>query len=161
MTELKAPTMQRISVDGGITLFEMENDGAKLLSTNYFDSKFGKAQLMYLSFNAFAGRLLIPDSHKDQILSEVKTARHAVLSMGKIYDPVKKHWQEMGELMFEDDSSAPFSVMIQRDLIDRTIRRENQESTLTLHTRDGASPTTFKLYIRTVGELPHMLPWKP
>jgi hypothetical protein len=162
MDNFKEPQMQRISVEGGATLFQMQNKKGTLLSTDYFDCKLGKAGLYYISFNAYAGRLLIPDTQAAELFVELEKnpVAHVVLSMGKTFDKENKCFKDMGELMFEDGTDAPFSVIIQSDLIDRRISSEPMETTLALHTRDGAYDTTFKLYVRTVGELPYLRPWK-
>ncbi|MBK7654609.1 MAG: hypothetical protein IPJ18_05225 [Betaproteobacteria bacterium] len=46
----------------GSTLICIGNDGAKVADTNYFDTGFARLGLMFLSVNANAVRLLIPDS---------------------------------------------------------------------------------------------------
>ena len=138
-------------------MFQMGNDKGKITDTDYFDSKFGKSQLFYLSFNAGVGRLLVPDQHCAEFFNEVRTAKYAILSMGRIFDGVE--WRKMGELVFEDFTDSPFSIHIQSELIDRAITPEPQKTSLATYSREGMQGEEFVLYIRTVDTLPCLKPW--
>ena len=62
-------------------MLEIRNQGQAILSTNYWDSDHAKAGYFYLSWNAGAGRLLVPDSQK-ATLREMKGAREVIISRG-------------------------------------------------------------------------------
>jgi hypothetical protein len=51
----------------------IENNGPEIAATNYYDSPNAGAGYVYLSINAGALRLLVPDS-QSQLVDEVKTA---------------------------------------------------------------------------------------
>src|ERR1700744_5802447 len=44
-----------------ITMITIANDGQNLITTNYWDSEYAKMGLIYLTWNAGAARLLLPD----------------------------------------------------------------------------------------------------
>ena len=63
----------------------IHNQGQAIRSTSYWDSEQAKAGYVYLSWNAGAGRLLIPDRLKP-ILREMRDAREVLVSRGPWVD---------------------------------------------------------------------------
>lgn len=45
-------------------MITISNDGQKIVSTNYWDTEHAKRGFLYLSWNAGAGRLLLPDTNQ-------------------------------------------------------------------------------------------------
>ena len=62
-------------------LIIIKNQGQAIVETNYFDSAHAQAGALYLSWNARAARLLVPDNQK-QILRELRDAREVLISRG-------------------------------------------------------------------------------
>ena len=149
--------MKKIKVKDN-TGYSIINAGRKIQDTNYFTSDLGKCNIVNLTFNAGAGRLLVPNGYKDEVLREIGTAKHVVLSLGRFY-PEEEAPRMMGELMFEDFSDSPYSIHIQQEMIDRKLTSDRQKSTLLIYTEDGEYKKEFKLYIRTVPTLPCLKAW--
>lgn len=57
------------------------NRGQAILATNYWGSDHAARGLFFLSWNAGAGRLLVPDSQK-HALREMRGAREVLVSRG-------------------------------------------------------------------------------
>ncbi len=74
-----APIIQR----GEMTYFHtIDNKGQDIVSTNYFESEHASKGKVYMSVNAGAFRLLLPDSQM-QLLEEMATGKEVIISMGK------------------------------------------------------------------------------
>jgi len=94
---------------------QIENRGQAIVKTNYWDSEYAQAGMFYLSWNAGAARLLVPDAQK-LTLPEMRTAKYVIVSRGP--------WDDHGgrdalELLFEDGSDAPFAVHLVSEQTDR------------------------------------------
>ncbi len=90
-------------------IITFENDGQNILRTNYFDSPASKMGYVFLTINAGAFRLLVPDEMAKSLIAEVATAKEVIVSRGI--------WEVKGgidalEIMFEDDSDNPFCFHI-------------------------------------------------
>ncbi len=85
------------------------NDGQNIEQTNYFESPAAKAGYVFLSINAGAFRLLVPDSIAQALVEEIATANEVIISRGA--------WESQGnrdafEIMFEDNSDSPYALHI-------------------------------------------------
>ena len=98
------------------------NKGQAIASTNYWDSEQAKAGVFFLSWNAGAARLLMPDSMK-HYLREMKTGKYVVISRGPWLD---QGGRDALELMFEDRSDSPFSINIVCEQTDRLFSESDQ-----------------------------------
>lgn len=136
--------------DSGLIL--VCNDGADIESTNYFDLAPARAGLLFLTWNASVARLLVPDSLAYAI-PEMKTGKHCVISRG--------NWmgRDALEIMFDDDSRAPFSLKIEAHQCDRMVRPDPAPFELTAWTRAGKVGRWSANY-RVVKKLPCLQPWK-
>lgn len=94
-------------------MLTIANDGQALKSTNYWDSAHAQEGLLYLSGNAGALRLLVPGPAED-MLAEMRTGTAVTIEPSGItpgcYD-----------VIFEDGSSSPFYVAIDRRQMDRKV----------------------------------------
>jgi len=98
------------------------NKGQLIESTNYFDSENADRGLLYLSWNAGAGRLLVPDSLLSAV-REMRDSQYVVVSRGP--------WVEMNsvpalELLFEDNSNSPFSLILSAGQTNRMLPSRDQ-----------------------------------
>ena len=96
---------------------QIGNRGQAIAKTNYFDLELAQRGMFYLSWNAGAGRLLVPDSQK-RAVSEMRSAKYVIVSRGP--------WLERGgvdalELLFEDHSDTPYVLTLSRDSCDRIL----------------------------------------
>lgn len=98
-------------------MFIIENRGQAIHHTNYWQSDHAAAGYVYLSWNAGAARLLIPDS-STPMLKEMRGATEVIVSRGP--------WPEQGraeaiELLWEDGSDTPFVIQLVAEQCDRLI----------------------------------------
>ena len=73
----------------------IENNGSEILSSNFWDSETSN---FFLSVNAGAARLLIPDSRIDEI-GKMVTGKQVILSRGPCWPQADK---DAIEIMFDD-----------------------------------------------------------
>lgn len=132
------------------------NSGQAIASTNYWDGEHARAGLLYLSWNAGAGRLLIPDAAKG-ILREFRGASKVLVSRGPWTD---QGGREALELLWEDGSDDPFCVHLITEQCDRLIPQEQQGGgfVITAWTRGGMKGRWPGLY-RVVPHIPYLRPW--
>lgn len=137
-------------------MLKIENKGQAVASTNYWDSEHAKAGYCFLSWNAGAARLLLPDSQK-LLLKEMRSAKFVIVSRG----PWPEHGgREALELLFEDDSDAPFCLHLVAEQCDRLIPETDQGGgfAVTVWTRGGEKLRVPGQY-RQVASLPCLEPW--
>lgn len=133
------------------------NKEQAIISTNYWESEYAEKGLFFLSWNAGAARLLIPDSQK-MCLREMKHAREVVISRG----PWEAHGnRDSLEIMWEDDSDNPFTLTILQQQSDRIVPVTDCEKpfAITAWTRKGLKNRWLARY-RVVDRLPCMQPWR-
>lgn len=135
---------------------EIKNDGQHLVSTDYWDSKHARAGYFFLSWNAGAARLLVPDSQQ-AALREIQTAREVIVSRGP--------WSDQGgrdalEMLFEDGSDSPYCIHLVAEQCDRMLPEDNQGGgfVVTVWTRGGEKLRLPGKY-REVASLPCLEPW--
>lgn len=128
----------------------------RLVSTNYWDSELARAGFVFLSWNAGAARLLLPDSMKSAI-HEMRTARHVVITRGP--------WDAMCgreglELLFDDDTDEPYCLTIGVGQTDRILpaRDEGRDSVVIVLTQEGEALRLPGKY-RRVDAIPCLEPW--
>src|SRR5438034_971361 len=102
-------------------LIQISNNGKELKYTNYWDMDHAKQGFFYLSWNAGAARLLVPASQESQI-EEMSSAKYVIISKGKLSG------KDALELMFEDDSDAPFCLYLDQAQTDRNLPAKDQGS---------------------------------
>ncbi|WP_164964326.1 hypothetical protein [Rubrivivax sp. JA1026] len=94
-----------------MNLFTIENAGADLKATNYWDSEHASAGFCFLSANAGTWRLLVPEA-AEHLLVEMRTGKRAT---------IEPSIQAAGcvDVVFEDGSASPFSIAIDKRQMDR------------------------------------------
>ena len=94
----------------------IESDGQTIVATNFWETSFGRRDAIFCSVNSGAVRLLLPRACEhvvpDMVGHEVIVTRGKWVDMGG---------QEALELMWEDDSDAPWSMCIGHAQLDRLI----------------------------------------
>lgn len=132
------------------------NNGQDIADTNYWDSDMAKDGNFFLSWNAGAARLLVPDSLKSTIY-EMQTGNHVVISRGPW---AQQNERDALELMFDDFSDRPFFITICTEQTDRLTPYTDQNSDfdIVLWTRDGEHLRLPGKY-RVVDQLPCLKAW--
>lgn len=138
-------------------MFTIINTGPRIKETNYWDSEHARLGLFYLSWNAGAGRVLVPDSRKP-MLADLKGASEVLVSRGP--------WADQGgrdalELLWEDGSDNPFCLHLVAEQCDRLIPETDQGGgfVIAAWTRNGIQGEWPGRY-RVVPEIPFLRAWE-
>lgn len=110
------------------------NDGPYVKETNYFDSELAKSGVIYISWNANEGRLFLSELHRDAI-AEITSVdvSHVLMRTGQLSFGLNGI-----ELMFDDNSLAPYSITITDLASDRVISSfPNNQTNLHIYTVEG------------------------
>lgn len=94
-------------------MITIENDGQRLVKTNYWTLPHAERGFLYLSVNAGALRLLVP-AGATHMLAEMRTGKSVTLEPS-IREP------QCIDIVFEDGTDAPFSVSLDRRQCDRAL----------------------------------------
>lgn len=134
-------------------LLLIENQGQQIANTNYWQLEHAQKGLFYLSWNAGAARLLVPESQLDSI-EEMTTCEYVIISRGKF------EGRDALELLFEDNTDTPFSIHIVTEQTDRLIPEYQQGGgfVVTIWTQAGQK-LKFDGKYRVVDTLPDFSPW--
>lgn len=140
-----------------MTTITISNNGQEIEFTNYWDSEHARRGYVFLSWNAGAGRLLIPDS-QGALLPEMKSGKYVIVSRGPWID---QGGRDAVELLFEDGTDSPFALHLVAEQCDRMIPATDQGGGLvvTAWTRAGEQLRLPAKY-RKVDEIPCLAPWK-
>jgi len=137
---------------------KIDNDGQKIVSTNFWETEYALNGYCYLSINAGCYRLLVPKFHKDW-LDEIKKAKEVVLSRGPARN-LKPPKSDALEIMFEDHTEEPFVITISPEQMDRmpTDADGGWKGFFDIYYLDAAEPVQHfdRVYYRKVKELPCM-----
>jgi len=100
-----------------MNILEIQNHGPLITGSNYWESEMAARGYYYVSINAGAIRLLVPNSMRAEISEMRKGAKHVVVSM---LPPEK--WEDGKyaiEWMVEDGSETPYALHLSPPQIDR------------------------------------------
>ncbi len=134
----------------------IQNDGPRILATDYWQSEHALHGYYHLSINAGAFRLLVPQSRLPDV-QEFRTAREVVISRGP--------WPAQGkrdgiEVMFEDDSDAPYALHLVVEQLDRLPADSDQGREFRFLVYGPGCELLLELpaYYRRAGRLPCLEP---
>ena len=133
-------------------MIEIFNSGKNIVQTNYFDSKVAVEGKFFVSGNASAVRILVPDIQLPA-LEKMCTGKICVISRGRF------RGQDCVEFMFDDESDSPFAIHMSIKQTSNIISKDQKPFVVTAWTRVGKImewPGKF----RVVRTLPCMAPWK-
>jgi hypothetical protein len=131
----------------------IENRGQEIVNTNYWDSK--HARYCYLSWNAGAARLLLPEAGVN--LDDMLGAPHVIISRG----PWQGHGQRAAlEILFDDASDSPYAIHLAMERSDRRLpsSEHGRSFMFTVWTRAGKQLELPGKY-RVVAAIPCLDPW--
>lgn len=134
----------------------IRNKGQAIAETNYWDSELAAHGGMYLSTNAGAVRLLVPDALKSQ-LPEMRGAQCVIVSRGPW---TAERGRDALELLFEDGTDSPYCIHMLAEQCDRMVPDHQQGGgfVVTVWTRGGEKLRYDGKY-RVVDSLPCLEPW--
>lgn len=140
----------------------IQNDGPLITATDYWQSEYARAGIVYVSINAGALRLLLPHGGTvaAELLAAATTARECIISRG-LY-----RGRDAYELLYEDDTDSPYSLHITiAEQADRTLPASESGRSVahTIWTRGFRDAPTLAVSLpgrfRAVMTLPHLKPW--
>ena len=134
--------------------FEFINNQQDIVSTNYWQSSHAGQGYAYLSLNAGAVRLLIPDMLEDQIPDMTNNVELVIITEGKLKS------KDAVELLFEDHTDNPYVLHMQTAQMDRSFSSadRNKSFPLTIWTKGGKQAKLTAKY-RQAKRLPYLKPW--
>lgn len=138
-----------------VSLLQIQNRGQAIVGSNYWDSDHARNGFFFLSWNAGAARLLAPDNQK-LALHDMRTAKIVIISRGFWVD----QGREAVEVLFEDNSDAPYSIILPAEQCDRLLPSADQEGdfAVTVWTRGGEKLRRPGRY-RIVNVVPCLQAW--
>lgn len=145
-----------------MNLITIKNNGPDIESTNYWDTEHAARGFVYLTVNAGAYRLLLPELYLSALV-DMMQAKYVVISRGPWPDKGKA---DALEIMFEDDSDSPYAIHIVPEQCDRLPGNQdtNKERPFTVWARDGETGAKKALelpcWFRMVKRIPLMKGYK-
>jgi hypothetical protein len=132
----------------------IKNDGQEILSSTFWDSETAN---FFLSVNAGAVRLLIPDSRINEIRK--MTGKLVIISRGPCWPEADK---DAIEIMFDDGSKTPYSIQLKAEQTDDLITASMHGSALTFSAWKKNAVKIFErpARFRTVIRLPCLEAWR-
>lgn len=132
------------------------NDGPRIVRTTYWQTEHARRGLLYVSVNARAFRLLVPDAAR-VVVHEMQAARanYAIVTRGP--------WrgQDALEILLEDGSDSPYAVHVLAAQCDRLPAPQDAGRTdlrLLVYTPAGLA-CEFPARYRLAPVLPCLAPW--
>ena len=138
-------------------LLTVENNGQEITRTNYWNSKNAlSGGFRYLSCNAGAARLLVPDS-QIAVVDEMRASKHVILSRGPW---VPEDGCDATEILFEEDADNHFAVTVPAHQTDGSLLENHQGGGIVcvVWTRAGKQ-LQLHAYYREVESLPCYQSW--
>lgn len=95
----------------------IENSGAEITRTNFWETEAARAGKFYLSINAGAFRLLVPQAHMGAV-RDMRAAHIVVVSQGPM-TLEGRAFSDAIELLFDDSTEEPWSLYLTLQAVDR------------------------------------------
>lgn len=133
----------------------IENSEADIIYTNFWDTDFSKKGKLFLSFNAGAFRLLVPESREAEI-EEMKTGELVIVSQG--------FWNEVCsyafEILFEDYTDTPYVIHLTTASADMLLQEKQRTDLIfSVWTKGCKKVLELPCYFRRVQNIPYLREW--
>ena len=141
----------------------IDNNGAEIKKTNYYETESAAAGMIYCSVNSGAFRVLLPPQWETEIPDMRKSVKYAVITRGTY------HGSDALEIMLEDNSDNPYAVHIGVNQCDRLPAAEDngrEDLSLIIYQRGKTAGKPKKVIQRQACyrvenvNLPYMKGWK-
>lgn len=142
-------------------MIQIENEGAEILSTNYWASPLNNEGTIVCSLNAGALRLLIPDVHRDMIF-EMLTGKEVIVSKGKVTAKGRGRGRTGYEFLFEDRTDTPFVLTIgENQMVPFQVANTENGKPILVSGWTRGPKKEFEMWgrFRVVKRLPCLAPW--
>jgi hypothetical protein len=138
-------------------MFTIENKGPEIVSTNYWLTEHAQRGYVFLSANAGAIRLLVPNKAARH-LPDMLSAKEVIVSRGPLPEDGR---HDALEILFEDYSEQPFMIHVGTERIDRmpADSDRNRSFVFAIWTPEGKMKEMPGRY-RKVNRLPFGEPWR-
>lgn len=135
----------------------IENDGPKVTFSTFWEHEAARVHgLFFLSLNAGALRLLVPDKQTGEIAEMTTAKRGVVVTRGRLQG------RDAIEIMFDDGSDSPFAIHIQQEMSDRIWLPEDEGPTkrpFLVYANGPVLAAQMRCRLRTGRTLPDLRPW--
>lgn len=140
-------------------LFVEENDGTELVASNYWGSDMAQKGFFFLSINAGAFRLLVPEN-QEKLIEEFKTGEYSIISKGPNLESLNFLNPFTCELLFEDHTITPYMLWINASQVSRYLLDEDdgKKFKLSVWTKGCNKVLEMDAYFRVVNRMPYMKP---
>ena len=141
-----------------MTTLRIRNDGPAIVASDYWDSEYATAGAVYLSVNAGAFRLMMPDNQIDA-LADMRTGKLVIISRGPW--PAQRRADAI-EVLFDDGTDNPYALHIGTEQIDRLPLDANvgQPVMFSVWTRGPKVQLALPALYRLSERLPDLRPWQ-
>jgi len=134
----------------------VENNETELTGTNYWETENARKGFFYLSINAGAFRLLVPEN-KERLITEFKTGKYCIISKGP--SPTPLHPFAI-ELLFEDHTPAPYHLILCAGQVEKNPSNGDagKKYKLSVWTKGCKKVLDMDAYFRIVNKIPYLKP---
>lgn len=138
-------------------MIEIQNDGPKIVASNYWDSQAARDGYVYLSANAGSWRLLVPSDWAG--LAEMGESVEGVCITRGSYP--RLGFADGVEILFDDKSDAPYCLHISTASIDRLPPGSDREQrSIIIYGPGAVEIARHRCLYRTRSTLPCLDPWR-
>jgi len=132
----------------------VQNDDAEIVSTNYWKSSMAEKGFYFLSINAGAFRLLVPERLKP-VIQELRSAQYCIISKGPSLSPLYPY---AIELLFEDNTSTPYHLILCERQLDRNPSGSDAGRVFkfSVWTKGCEKALEMDAYFRVVDRIPYL-----
>jgi len=134
----------------------VKNNETELIGTNYWETESAHKGLFYLSINAGAFRILVPET-EEKVIEEFKTGEYCIISKGPSQTP--SHPFAI-ELLFEDHTKTPYFLLLCAGQVDRNPSSTDagHKNKLSVWTKGCKKVLEMDAYFRVVNKFPCLKP---
>ncbi len=137
-------------------MLQIKNLKSSIISTNYWSTDYAMYGYYFLSINAGAFRLLVPDQHI-KVIKEFATAEYCIISKGPAIAPASDFTLE---LLFEGHTQTPYMLCLSSEQVDRVPGKtdEGRCFPLTIWKNPCQKVIEMDAYFRVVNRIPYLEP---
>jgi hypothetical protein len=135
-------------------MLTIKNDGPRIIKTNFWETELNTRGRFFLSANAGAYRLLVPDEHF-HMYPDMLQAKEVVITRGMD----RLYRKEMLEIMFDDHSQNPLVLAIGLGQADIIWKPKPEGRPFLIYLEGCFMAGNLTSYYRRAKKLPYLKPW--
>jgi hypothetical protein len=123
-------------------LIAIGNNVMDISSTNFWETSWAQSGLCFLSWNAGAGRLLVPKQTAKTAMSDMLTAKKIIIDRRSCRPGLRStHF----DVVFDDGSNRPYVLSMSHEMTDRSLGSAcNKPRPFSVWTESGGKVITLK-----------------